>query len=79
MVIDWEKGKRNIRAPHLLYLLDEIQSLRSSFELVSFSHIYKEINSEADFLLKMALEIQLGIIEVEEHINGQGIESFTII
>ena len=79
MVIDWEKGKHNIRAPHLLYLLDEIRSLRSSFELVSFSHIYKEINSEAHLLSKMTLEIQPEIIEVEEHKNGQVIESFTMI
>ena len=71
MVIDWVNGKRKIRAPHLQYLLKEIQALKPSFELVSFSHIYRELNSEADTLLKLALAIQPRIIEVEEHTNGQ--------
>ena len=71
MVIDWVNGKKKIKAPHLQYLLKEIQALKPSFELVSFSHIYRELNSEAYTLSKLALAIQLGIIEVEEHANGQ--------
>lgn len=69
--IDCVNGKRNIRAPHLHYLLKEIQALKPSFESVSFSHIYRELNTKANTLSKLALAIQLGFIEGEEHINDQ--------
>ena len=52
MVIDWENGKKNIRAPHLQHLLDEIQNLKDHFGGGIFSHIYRELNSEADTLSK---------------------------
>ena len=76
LLIDWEKGKSIIIEPHLQHKLNEIPSLRSSFELVSFSHIYRELNSEADMLSKLALAIQPRVIEVEEDNNEQITESF---
>ena len=79
MLIDWEKGKSNIIAPHLQYLLNEIQSLRSSFKLVSFSHIYRELSLESNMLSNLALAIQPGVIEVEEHSDEQVTGSFIMI
>ena len=42
IVIDWETGKNDIRAPHLQNLLREIRALQPSFEEVHFEHIYRE-------------------------------------
>ena len=70
MVIDWENGKSFFIAPHLQYILTDIQSLRNQFEMVPFSHIYWELNSKADTLSKLALAIYPGVIEIEEHNNG---------
>lgn len=49
-----------------------------SFESLSFTHIYKELNAEADALSKMALALQPGIIVVEEHSMGQVSEHFLL-
>ena len=70
-MIDWVNGKNNIRTQHLHNLLKEIQAMKPSFESITFSHIYRELNTEVDTLSKLALAIQQGIIEGEEHINGQ--------
>ena len=70
-MIDWVNGKNNIRAPHLHNMLKEIQALKPSFEAVTFSHIYKEINIQVGTLSKLALEIQPRIIEGEEFNSGQ--------
>ena len=43
----------------------------TSFEYVYFTHIYREINGEADLLSKLALALEPGVIEVEGFINGQ--------
>ena len=79
MVINWSKGKSTLRSPHLHHVLNEIESLRSSFQHVSFSHIYKEINSEGDMLCKLALAIQPRVIKVEEYKNEQITGSFIMI
>ena len=70
-VIDWEISKNNIRALHLHNLLNSIHALQPSFEVVSFKHIYREHNSEADTLSKLALAIHPGIIEGEITINRE--------
>ena len=52
VVVDWENGKNIIQAPHLQHLLAEIQTLKSMFKRISFAHIYRELNAEADSLSK---------------------------
>ena len=79
MVIDWANGKYQIKFPHLQNILIEIQQVMTSFESVSFTHIYREINGEAYILSKMALALQLGVIEVEELKNEQVKKYFTLI
>lgn len=79
MVIDWAKEKRHIIETHLQYFLIEIRSLVSSFEFVSYTHIYRELNSKVDLLSKMELVLQLEVIEVEEYRNGQSIEHLIMI
>ena len=51
-VIDWAKGRNNIRAPHLQNLLKEIRALQPTFEEILFNHIYREFNTDADALSK---------------------------
>ena len=51
----------------------------TSFESVYFTHIYREINGEADLLSKLALDLQPRVIEVEEFKNGQVLKYFTLI
>ena len=70
-VVDWANGRVQINAPHLQYMMAAIRDLVTSFKSVSFEHIYRELNMEADSLSKLALALQPGIIEVEEMTNGQ--------
>ena len=56
-VIEWAQGRNNITAPHLQNLLRAIRSLQPSFETIHFNHIYREFNTGADTLSKMALAI----------------------
>ena len=76
MVIDWANGKSQIKAPQLQNILKKILHVMTSFESVSFTHIYKEINGEADLLSKLALDLQLRVIEVEEFNKWTGEEIF---
>ena len=57
--------KNNIRETHIHNPLKEIRALQASFEAITFSHTYRELNTEADTLSKLALAIQAGIIEGE--------------
>ena len=51
-------------------MLAEIQSLKSSFRRISFGHVYRELNMEADSLSKQALAYQRGLLETEEVVEG---------
>ena len=70
VVVDWANEKNSIRAPHLQHLLVEIQTLKTSFRRISFGHIYRELNMEADALSKQALAYQPGLMETEEVSDG---------
>ena len=66
VVIDWENGRTNIQVPYLQHVLTKIQNLKTLFRRISFAHIYREVNEEADSLSKQALAYQPGIMEIEE-------------
>ena len=66
MVVDWVNRKIQINAPHLKQLLNAIRRLLEFFIGFSISHIYRELNMEADGLSKLALFLDLGKIETEE-------------
>ena len=40
------------------------------FRRISFAHIYRELNEEAEFLSKQALAYQPGLMEIEEVVEG---------
>ena len=66
MVVDWVNRKIQINAPHLQQLLNAIRRLLESFTCLIISHIYKELNSEADRLSKLTLLLDPGKLETEE-------------
>ena len=70
VVIDWANEKSTIRAPHLQHLLAEIQTLKLSFIWISFGHVYRELNMEANALSKEALAYQPDLMETEEVLDG---------
>ena len=51
MVVDWVNKKIQINAPHLQQLLRAIRRLLEIFTYFSITHIYRELNMEADSLL----------------------------
>ena len=79
MTIDWENGKIQINAPHLQNLSKTIREQMEAFESISFEHIYRELNSEADKLSKKALTLPLGLMEVKEIINNQILNQYVCL
>jgi hypothetical protein len=51
--------------------LDQIQELKVSFNCITFAHIYREGNGEADTLSKKALQILEGKIQYNKWIDGR--------
>ena len=74
MTIYWANGKIQINTPHLQHLLKAIREQMVAFETISFNYIYRELNSEADKLSKMALALPSGLMEVKE-ISNERIEN----
>ena len=70
MTIDWENGQLQINAPHLQHLLRSIRREKENFESISFQHIYRELNVEANKLSKEALLLSLGIMEISDYKNN---------
>ena len=71
MTIDWANGHLQINAPHLQHLLRAIRDQMSNFESISFQHVYRELNVEADKLSKLALMLPPGLMEVKEYVDNQ--------
>ena len=66
MVVYWVNKKIQINAPHLKQLLNAIRRLLESFSNLMISHIYRELNMEADRLSKITLLLEPGKLETEE-------------
>ena len=70
LTIDWENGQLQINAPQLQHLLRAIRSQNENFESISFQHIYRELNVDADKLSKEALLLPPGIMEIKDYENN---------
>ena len=66
MVVDWVNRKIQINAPHLQQLLRAIKRLLELFTGFNITHIYGELNMEADGLSQLALLPATGNLETEE-------------
>ena len=76
MTIYWENKKIHINSPHLQHLLKTLREQMVSFESITFHHIYKELNSKADKVSKIALALRLGLMEAKEIVNSQTVNHF---
>ena len=66
MVVDWVNRKIQINAPHLQQLLRAIKRLLGIFTSFRITHIYRELNMEADGLSKLAFLLDPDNLETEE-------------
>ena len=66
MVVDWVNNKIHIKSPHLQQLLRAIRRLLDLFSGLSITHVYRELNMEADSLSKIAMLLAPGHLETEE-------------
>ena len=60
VIINWAKGSTALSPPDLVHWCRETKKLASSFQDLSFSHIYREHNKIADRLSKKALSLPQG-------------------
>ena len=54
IVINWLKNAQRCHNILLTPILEEVSQLKTTFELITFCHIYRERNTEADRCLKEA-------------------------
>lgn len=74
MVIDWATNKIQIAAPHMQNILVTIRYLLLQFRGTLFPHVYRELNTEADKLLKLALAVVPGVLKVHDSRDGIGFD-----
>ena len=69
VVINWINKTQRCRNSSLDTLYEEVNKILTNFESISFNHVYRERNMEADKLSKARLNLQWGswkIIEIKE-------------
>jgi len=75
IVIDWANNKTLCHAYSLKHILEEIVFLKTHFEQITISHIYRERNALADRLSKEAANHPIGDWQIEEY-TPEGMHSF---
>jgi ribonuclease HI len=70
IIIEWLNNKGKLQAISLMAWKDRIRLLQSTFRKLSFNHIYREYNKEADHLSKVALQKKAGIITYNHWVEG---------
>jgi ribonuclease HI len=71
IVIDWLNYKGNLQVFALDCWKDRIRDLIKNFRAINFSHIYRELNREADLLSKKAIQQQEGKITYNKWVEGK--------
>jgi ribonuclease HI len=71
IVIDWLNEKGSLQAISIDCWKDRIKELFKFFSAITFSHVYREENQEADFLSKKALTARPGSIAYNQWVDGQ--------
>lgn len=72
LTIDW-MNNRDLKNVLLRPLGDQLKLLSSSFEFISFRHVFTELNRIADSLSKAGQELQEGRIELEDSREGSSV------
>jgi ribonuclease HI len=70
VVINWTNGIHRCQVSRLLPLLEDVIRIKSLFDSISFSHIYRERNQLADRLSKEATQLDYGQWYVAEHTSA---------
>ena len=69
MVVEWVNRKIQINAPHLQQLLNAIKRMFEFFTGFIISHIYRELNMEADGLSELAMLLDPGKLKFLHYCN----------
>jgi len=75
LIIHWMNRNIHLSNNFLRPLGDQLKLLGNSFEEVSFTHIYKELNKEADVLSKAVVQITERAMLLEEIRGGSSVIS----
>jgi hypothetical protein len=70
VIIDWLNGQADLQVAALECWKERTQEATRHIKNLSFSHIYREDNSEADTLSKKALSMPLGQIRFSQWEDG---------
>ena len=70
VVISWVNRLSTLKIPTLKHWCDEILSMLHLAPLVTFNHIYRELNMLADDLSKKALKIEMGSGYYSKYLDG---------
>jgi ribonuclease HI len=77
IIIEWLKDKGKLQIASLMGWMDRIKRLKNSFKEIHFTHVYRELNMEADYLSKKALAKAEGKINYNIWVDGnEGPTSF---
>ena len=60
LVVEQLNGRYRVKAKDLKPLFEQVQALRRNFTLVTFQHVRREQNREADLLVNQALDSGAG-------------------
>jgi ribonuclease HI len=66
LVIKWMKGIGQLLNIHLKILADQLKDIANSFEMITFTHVLREHNQEADRLSKEGYQVAEGRVIFEE-------------
>ena len=69
VIIDWAKGLTNLQSLSYDCWLKRIGLLKNCFLSLSFGHLYREFNSDADNLSNLAIGDCLGILHLCKYSN----------
>jgi len=70
LVINQINGQYKVKNPGLQELYQEVQQLKAQFDMIVFTHIYREFNKRADHLSNMALDV----LDVNEDNGKTGLQ-----
>lgn len=70
IIIDWLNNKGKLQVLALDYWKEKIRDLIKKFEEISFEHIFRESNAEADHLSKTTLQHQEGLMSYNKWVDG---------
>ena len=77
LIVDWYKGQADFRSLSLMHWMERILHLKSTFSLTTIQHVFREVNTTADRLSKLALEAPVGQFLVAPG-EGRTLDSFQL-